>query len=61
MIEHTPYDEARSRPTTALQMPQQAPPVDRAEAAPAAAPGDTSGLEASRFVKPIWESFLPEM
>ncbi|MFF8868360.1 hypothetical protein ACF08B_40775 [Streptomyces sp. NPDC015139] len=59
MIEHTPYNEARSRPTTALQMPQQAPPVDRAEAAPAATPGDNPGLEASGRIGSWLGDLLP--
>ncbi|MEU9214688.1 hypothetical protein AB0D27_44305 [Streptomyces sp. NPDC048415] len=46
MIQQTGRDEARCWPTAALQMPQQAPPVDRTEAAAAGALNTTPGVEA---------------
>ncbi|MFI1398653.1 hypothetical protein [Streptomyces sp. NPDC020681] len=46
MIDQTTRDE--SRPVFAsLQMPQQAPPIDRTSARPAGTNGDTSGVEAN--------------
>ncbi|MFI1398655.1 hypothetical protein [Streptomyces sp. NPDC020681] len=46
MNDQTTRDE--SRPVFAsLQMPQQAPPIDRTPAGPAGTNGDTSGVEAN--------------
>lgn len=47
MIYHATHDESRLEPTVGLQMPQQAPPVDRSEATPAAALADNPAIQAN--------------
>ncbi|MDX3186217.1 hypothetical protein PV334_33820 [Streptomyces sp. ME02-7008A-1] len=47
MKDHFPRDEAKfESPAEMLQMPQQAPPVDRNASVPAAALGDNPAVQA---------------
>ncbi|MGX1487763.1 hypothetical protein [Streptomyces tendae] len=58
MTDATQHDRAR-RP--ALQMPQQAPPIDRTSHLPAGAPADTPGVEANYTPRPrFFNGFDPD-
>lgn len=53
MMYQTTRAEARRRPAAALNMPQQAPPIDRTEAAAVGAPNAAPGVEANMIAPPF--------
>ncbi|MER7541207.1 hypothetical protein ABTX77_41695 [Streptomyces sp. NPDC097704] len=58
LMQQTTREGARRRPAGALNMPRQAPPVDRTEAAAAGASNAAPGIEASIIAPPLldWDT-----